>query len=110
YGGFVIHDSAFCAIFAGNLACTAAVSLIAARKRFLFHRLNLKESTMSSDVENLLEKARQSRRNEMKRLFGIAVPALGGAVNRVFAPAVAAPIGFLIPLAPHLGPEDRPGC
>ena len=33
YGWFVIHDSAFCAIFAGNLACTAAVTLIAIRKR-----------------------------------------------------------------------------
>jgi len=33
YGWFVIHDSAFCAIFSGNLACTAAVTLIAARKR-----------------------------------------------------------------------------
>ncbi|HVQ61847.1 MAG TPA: hypothetical protein VMS53_07180 [Burkholderiales bacterium] len=33
YGWFVIHDSAFCAIFAGNLVCTAAVTLIAARKR-----------------------------------------------------------------------------
>src|SRR5215471_3093175 len=86
YGGFVIHDSAFCAIFAGNLACTAAVSLIAARKRFLFHRLNLKESTMPSNLEDLLEEARQSRRDEMKRLLGVAVPALVRAVNRVFAP------------------------
>jgi len=33
YGWFVIHDSAFCAIFAGNLACTTAVTLIAIRKR-----------------------------------------------------------------------------
>jgi hypothetical protein len=33
YGWFVVHDSAFCAIFAGNVACTAAVTLIAARKR-----------------------------------------------------------------------------
>ena len=33
YGWFVIHDSAFSAIFAGNLACAAAVTLIAARKR-----------------------------------------------------------------------------
>jgi hypothetical protein len=33
YGWFVIHDSAFSAIFSGNLACTAAVTLIAARKR-----------------------------------------------------------------------------
>ena len=33
YAWFVIHDSAFCAIFAGNLACTALVTLIAARKR-----------------------------------------------------------------------------
>jgi hypothetical protein len=33
YGWFVIHDSAFGAIFSGNLACTAAVTLIAARKR-----------------------------------------------------------------------------
>ena len=33
YGWIVIHDGAFCAIFAGNLACTAAVTLIAARKR-----------------------------------------------------------------------------
>ncbi len=33
YGWFVIHDSAFCAIFSGNLACTAAVTLIAVRKR-----------------------------------------------------------------------------
>src|SRR5262245_46575623 len=33
YGAFVIHDSAFCAIFAGNLVCAAAVTLIAARKR-----------------------------------------------------------------------------
>src|SRR5215510_409108 len=33
YGWFVIRDSAFCAIFAGNLACTAAVTLIAAKKR-----------------------------------------------------------------------------
>src|SRR5262252_2813882 len=38
YGGFVIHDGAFCAIFAGNLACTAAVTLIAARKRHLAGR------------------------------------------------------------------------
>jgi hypothetical protein len=34
YGWFVIHDGAFSAIFAGNLACTAAVTLIAARKRW----------------------------------------------------------------------------
>src|SRR5262249_31448647 len=34
YGWFVIHDGAFTAIFAGNLACTAAVTLIAARKRW----------------------------------------------------------------------------
>jgi len=33
YGWFVIHDSAFFAIFSGNLACTAAVTLIAVRKR-----------------------------------------------------------------------------
>jgi len=33
YGWFVIHDSAFCVIFAGNLACTAAVTLIAIRRR-----------------------------------------------------------------------------
>jgi len=33
YGWFVLHDGAFCAIFSGNLACTAAVTLIAARKR-----------------------------------------------------------------------------
>lgn len=33
YGWFVLHDSAFCAIFSGNLACTAAVTLIAVRKR-----------------------------------------------------------------------------
>src|SRR5262252_10986776 len=33
YGWFVIHDSAFCAIFASNLACAATVTLIAARKR-----------------------------------------------------------------------------
>ena len=33
YGWFVLRDGAFCAIFAGNLACTAAVTLIAARKR-----------------------------------------------------------------------------
>jgi len=33
YGWFVIHDSAFGAIFSGNLACTAAVTLIAVRKR-----------------------------------------------------------------------------
>lgn len=33
YGWFVIHDSAFCAIFAGNLACTSAVTLIVVRKR-----------------------------------------------------------------------------
>jgi hypothetical protein len=33
YGWFVVHDSAFCAIFAGNLACTAAVTLIVAKKR-----------------------------------------------------------------------------
>src|SRR5215471_11588185 len=38
YGWFVIHDGAFCAIFAGNLACTAAVTLIAARKRHLAGR------------------------------------------------------------------------
>jgi hypothetical protein len=36
YGWFVIHDSAFCAIFAGNLACTAAVTLIAVRKRLVW--------------------------------------------------------------------------
>lgn len=35
YGWFVIHDSAFCAIFAGNVACSAAVTLIAARKRLV---------------------------------------------------------------------------
>jgi len=29
YGWFVIHDGAFSAIFAGNLACTATVTLIA---------------------------------------------------------------------------------
>ncbi len=34
YGWFVIHDSAFCAIFSGNLACTTLVTLIAARKRW----------------------------------------------------------------------------
>lgn len=34
YGWFVVHDSAFCAIFAGNLACTTAVTLIVARKRW----------------------------------------------------------------------------
>jgi hypothetical protein len=33
YGWFVIHDSAFCVIFSGNLACTAAVMLITVRKR-----------------------------------------------------------------------------
>jgi hypothetical protein len=33
YAWLVIHDGAFCAIFAGNLVCTAAVTLIAARKR-----------------------------------------------------------------------------
>jgi len=33
YGWFVIHDGAFSAVSAGNLACTAAVTLIAARKR-----------------------------------------------------------------------------
>ena len=33
YGWFVLHDSAFCAIFSGNLACTVAVTLIAIRKR-----------------------------------------------------------------------------
>jgi|SRR5262245_6261128 len=33
YGWFVIHDGAFSAIFAGNLACTAAVTLIATKKR-----------------------------------------------------------------------------
>jgi hypothetical protein len=33
YGWLVIHDSAFGAIFSGNLACTAAVTLIAVRKR-----------------------------------------------------------------------------
>lgn len=33
YGWFVIHDSAFCAIFAGNLTCAAAVTLIATKKR-----------------------------------------------------------------------------
>ena len=33
YGWFVIHDGAFTAIFAGNLACTAAVTLIATKKR-----------------------------------------------------------------------------
>jgi hypothetical protein len=34
YGWFVIHDRAFSLIFAGNLACTAAVTLIAIVKRF----------------------------------------------------------------------------
>ena len=33
YGWLVVHDNAFCAIFAGNLVCTTAVTLIAARKR-----------------------------------------------------------------------------
>src|SRR5262249_47513180 len=33
YGWFVIHDGVFCAVSAGNLACTAAVTLIAASKR-----------------------------------------------------------------------------
>jgi hypothetical protein len=33
YGWLVIHDSAFGAIFSGNLACTATVTLIALRKR-----------------------------------------------------------------------------
>jgi hypothetical protein len=33
YGWFVLDDSAFFAIFAGNLACTGAVTLIAIRKR-----------------------------------------------------------------------------
>jgi len=37
YGWFVIHDSAFCAIFVGNLACTAAVTLITIRKRLAWH-------------------------------------------------------------------------
>src|SRR5215467_1919228 len=110
YGWFVIHDSAFCAIFAGNLACTAAVTLIAARKRFLAHRLNSKETVMPSNVEELLESARQSRRNEMKRLFGVAVSALARMVNRAFAPVSTAPVGFWIPLASHLDPEDRTGC
>lgn len=33
YGWLVIQDSAFCAIFTGNLACTAAVTFIATMKR-----------------------------------------------------------------------------
>jgi hypothetical protein len=33
YGWFVLHDGAFGAVSAANLACTAAVTLIAARKR-----------------------------------------------------------------------------
>jgi uncharacterized protein with PQ loop repeat len=33
YGWLVVHDGFFCAIFAGNLTCTAAVALIATRKR-----------------------------------------------------------------------------
>jgi len=33
YGWLVVQDSAFCAIFIGNLACTAAVTLIAIRRR-----------------------------------------------------------------------------
>ncbi|HKA39385.1 MAG TPA: hypothetical protein VKD25_06430 [Burkholderiales bacterium] len=33
YGWLVIHDSAFCAIFTGNLMCTAAVTFIATLKR-----------------------------------------------------------------------------
>ena len=36
YGWFVIHDSAFCAIFAGNLVCSATVTVIAARKRLVW--------------------------------------------------------------------------
>jgi hypothetical protein len=33
YGWLVIHDEGFTAIFAGNLVCTAAVTLIASIKR-----------------------------------------------------------------------------
>ena len=33
YGWLVVHDGAFCAIFSGNLVCTAAVTMIAVRKR-----------------------------------------------------------------------------
>lgn len=35
YGWFVVHDGTLGAIFAGNLACTAAVTAIAARKRLV---------------------------------------------------------------------------
>ena len=105
YGWFVIHDSAFCAIFAGNLACTAAVTLIAARKRILARRpTNPKETTMPDSFEDLMESARLARRDEMKRLTGLAVSTLARAANR------ATPIGSWILLPWRLSPEDRPGC
>ena len=44
YGWLVIQDSAFCAIFAGNLACTAAVTLIAVRKRLDSRRASIRAS------------------------------------------------------------------
>src|SRR5262252_6213661 len=86
YGWFVIHDGAFCAIFAGNLACTAAVTVIAARKR-LAQRPSSKETPMPVDFETLMESARQARRDEMKRLTGLAVSALARAANDARAPS-----------------------
>src|SRR5215470_9056830 len=87
YGWFVIHDGAFCAIFAGNLACTAAVTLIAARKRVLARRpIHPKETTMPDNFEGLLQSAKLARRDEMKRLAGVAVSALARAADRARTP------------------------
>jgi len=108
YGWFVIHDGAFTAIFAGNLACTAVVTLIAARKRLLAQRLNSKEATMTRQFEDLMASARQARSDEVKRLTGLAVSALARAANRALASS--APTRPLVPLAWRLSPEDRPGC
>ena len=65
---------------------------------------------MPKSFEELLESARHARRDEIGRLIRIAPAALARAVSRVFAPVSTPPAGFWIPLATHLGPEDRPGC
>jgi len=110
YGWFVIHDGAFTAIFAGNLACTAAVTLIAARKRLLALRpTNLEETSMMPNrFEDVLESARLKRRDEMKRLTGLAVSALARAANRAWTSS--APVRPWMPMPWRLSPEDRPGC
>ena len=59
---------------------------------------------MPDSFEDLMESARLARRDEMKRLTGLAVSTLARAANR------ATPIGSWILLPWRLSPEDRPGC